>query len=439
MKWFQNLSITRKLILAFCITCLLTLLMGGFSLWRMMLANTQIEQINNNWMPAVQQLGEMRSQLGEFRTYEQAQLGYQGNAEQLADYDKRLADTRGLIEAAEKAYDDIETDYTPEELAMYDKLKAQRAAYFEAHDRIAAAIAADDFDTARRISSDESRKLRRVLFDQLKAMSQYNQEQLTKDVAASRTAYTRSLVAVVAGMALALALAALLGWAIIRSITLPLGEAVRVADDVSAGKLDRRIDTSRRDEVGQLLSAMQRMQSQLRAVIAAQQEMERQHEAGIISYRMDQSAFPGDYGVMVAGTNELVAGHINVKMQVIELAQRYAVGDLARDMPQLPGEKAEITETMATIKRNLTAISSEIRRLSSAAASGDFSQRGDEERFQFDFRQMVHNLNAMMEATDHSLAETSSLLQAIARGDLTARMHGDFHGVFAKMRDDANA
>src|SRR5690606_11082059 len=153
----------------------------------------------------------------------------------------------------------------------------------------------------------------------------------------------RSLMAVAAGMALSLLLAALLGWAIIRSITQPLGEAVRVADDVSAGKLDRRIDASRRDEVGQLLSSMQRMQTQLRAVIAAQQEMERQHGAGIISYRMDQAAFPGDYGVMVAGTNALVAGHINVKMQVIELAQRYAVGDLSRDMPQLPGEKAEIT------------------------------------------------------------------------------------------------
>ncbi len=439
MKWFQNLSITRKLVLAFCITCMITLLLGGFSLWRMMLANTQIEQINNNWMPAVQQLGEMRAQLGEFRTYEQAQLGYQGNAEQLADYDKRLADTRGLIEAAEKAYDDIETDYTAEELAMYEKLKAQRSAYFEAHERIAAAIAADDFDGARRVSSDESRKLRRVLFDQLKLMSQYNQEQLAKDVAASKLAHQRSLIAVVTGMALSLVLAALLGWAIIRSITLPLDAAVRVADDVSAGKLDRRIDTSRRDEVGKLLSSMQRMQAQLQAVIAAQQEMERQHEAGIISYRMDQAAFPGDYGVMVAGTNQLVASHIGMNTQVIELAQRYAVGDLSRDMPQLPGEKAEISETMAAIKRNLTAISGEIQRLSGAAASGDFSQRGDEARFQFDFRQMVHNLNAMMEATDHSLAETSSLLQAIARGDLAARMHGDYHGVFAKMRDDANA
>ncbi|WP_313231950.1 MCP four helix bundle domain-containing protein, partial [Stenotrophomonas acidaminiphila] len=271
---------------------MITLLMGGFSLWRMMLANTQIEQINNNWMPAVQQLGEMRAQLGEFRTYEQAQLSYQGNPEQLADYDKRLADTRGLIEAAEKAYDDIGTDYTPEELAMYEKLKQHRAAYFAAHERIAAAIAADDFDTARSISSDESRKQRRLLFDQLKQMSQYNQEQLARDVAASRQAYQRSLMAVAAGMALSLLLAALLGWAIIRSITQPLGEAVRVADDVAAGKLDRRIDASRRDEVGKLLSSMQRMQAQLQAVIAAQQEMGRQHDAGIISYRMDQAAFP---------------------------------------------------------------------------------------------------------------------------------------------------
>ncbi|KRG55330.1 methyl-accepting chemotaxis protein [Stenotrophomonas nitritireducens] len=230
-----------------------------------------------------------------------------------------------------------------------------------------------------------------------------------------------------------------LSWVIGSRIVLPLRKATAVADAIANGRLDNTIVQTSRDEAGQLLGSMQRMQVQLQAVIAAQREMERQHDAGIISYRMDKGAFPGDYGVMVDGTNQLVGNHIGVKMQVIELAQRYAVGDLSRDMPQLPGEKAEITETMATIKRNLTAISAEIRRLSGAAAAGDFSQRGDEERFQYDFRQMVHNLNAMMEVTDGSLAETSSLLQAIARGDLTARMHGDFHGVFARMRDDANA
>ncbi|MEG1681250.1 MAG: MCP four helix bundle domain-containing protein, partial [Stenotrophomonas sp.] len=219
MKWFQNLSITRKLVLAFCSTGLLTLLLALFAVWRMNVADTQIEQVNNNWMPAVQQLGEMRAQLGEFRTFEQAQLNYQGDAAQLADYDKRMADTRKLIEAAEKAYDDIEAGYSTDELALYNKMKELRAGYFEAHDRIAAAIAADDFVTASSISSGDSRKLRRALFDQLKQLSQYNQDQLSKQTAESQQAHDRSVAAILIGLALALLLAGALGLAIIRAIT----------------------------------------------------------------------------------------------------------------------------------------------------------------------------------------------------------------------------
>ncbi len=230
-----------------------------------------------------------------------------------------------------------------------------------------------------------------------------------------------------------------LGWTIGNRIVLPLRNATSVADAIARGRLDNDIRQNSRDEPGQLLGSMRRMQEQLQAVIAAQREMERQHEAGIISYRMDASTFPGDYGVMVAGTNQLVADHIDVKMQIIELAQRYAVGDLSDDMPQLPGEKAEITATMATIKRNLVAISEAIKQLSGAAAKGDFSQRGDEGRFEHAFHDMVHNLNTMIETTDGNLSQLSTLLQAIASGDLTARMDGDFHGVFATLRDDANA
>ena len=439
MKWFQNLSITRKLVLAFCSTGLLTLLLALFAVWRMDVADSQIEQVNNNWMPAVQQLGEMRAQLGEFRTFEQAQLNYQGDAAQLADYDKRMADTRKLIEAAEKAYDDIEAGYSTDELALYNKMKELRAGYFEAHERIAAAIAADDFVTASSISSGDSRKLRRALFDQLKQLSQYNQDQLSKQTAESQQAHDRSVAAILIGLALALLLAGALGVAIIRAITVPLADAVRVADDVAAGKLDRRIDTSRRDEVGMLLQSMQRMQSQLQAVIGAQRQMARQHDAGTISYRMDETAFPGDYGVMVKESNTLVSSHIQMLLSALEVIKRYANGDLSVDIERLPGEKAVITKTVDAVKASLAAINSEIKRLAGAAAQGDFSVRGDVNAYQHDFRDMVSSLNQLMETTDGNLSELSQLLQAIARGDLTAKMQGDFHGVFADMRDDANA
>ncbi|MCF5936115.1 methyl-accepting chemotaxis protein, partial [Xanthomonas perforans] len=96
-------------------------------------------------------------------------------------------------------------------------------------------------------------------------------------------------------------------------------------------------------------------------------------------------------------------------------------------------------ESMDAAKASLLAINTEIKRLASAAAAGDFSARGDAQRFEHDFLRMVQDLNAMMEVSDTSLGSLSALLQSIAAGDLTARMHGNFHGVFAKMRDDANA
>ncbi|MGE8248984.1 MAG: methyl-accepting chemotaxis protein, partial [Stenotrophomonas bentonitica] len=124
---------------------------------------------------------------------------------------------------------------------------------------------------------------------------------------------------------------------------------------------------------------------------------------------------------------------------VLAVVQRYAQGDLSADIARYPGEKAAITATVDAVKQNLGNINGEIQRLAAAAAAGDFSQRGDTARFDHDFRRMIGHLNAMMQVSDDNLGKLSQLLSAIAEGDLTARMHGDFQGVFATMRDDANA
>ncbi|MDV9041222.1 methyl-accepting chemotaxis protein [Stenotrophomonas sp. RAC2] len=239
--------------------------------------------------------------------------------------------------------------------------------------------------------------------------------------------------------AMSLLLGSLAAWAITRSLTRPLEGAVRLADGIAGGRLDSVIDASGNDEVTQLLRSMQRMQAQLQSVMAAQGELARQHDAGSLSYRMDESAFPGDYGRMVHETNALVGSHVQVQNRLIEVMKHYARGDLSVDMDPLPGEKAAITQAMDETKSSLSAINSEIRRLATAAAAGDFSLRGDEDRFAYDFRDMVAGLNRLMQTTDENLVQVSTLLQAISRGDLTVRMQGDFHGVFARMRDDCNA
>jgi methyl-accepting chemotaxis protein-1 (serine sensor receptor) len=240
-------------------------------------------------------------------------------------------------------------------------------------------------------------------------------------------------------VAAAVVLVLLLAWWVRRSVIRPVIEAAAAARAVAAGQLDRRLDARSGDEIGQLGAAMMDMASILQGVIAALGEMTVRHDEGQISFRIDDTRFPGDYGRMVRDTNTLVAQHIGVKMSAVNVMRRYAVGDLSVDMDRLPGEKAVITEAMDMCKANLSAINGDIKRLASAAAVGDFTQRGDADKYEYDFRDMVNTLNQLMQVTDGNLADVSELLRAIARGDLTARMEGDFPGVFARMRDDANA
>ncbi|WP_447596064.1 methyl-accepting chemotaxis protein [Stenotrophomonas rhizophila] len=221
-----------------------------------------------------------------------------------------------------------------------------------------------------------------------------------------------------------------------RAVIAPVVAVEAAARAVARGELDHRVQVNSRDEIGRLGQAMMAVTRTLKDVLAAQATMAERHEAGQISYRMDDSAFPGGYGQMVRDSNALVAAHIQVKMRAIEIMGRYAVGDLSQDMERLPGEKAVITESLDRVKANLGAINAEIKQLASAAAAGDFSQRGDEARYEHDFRDMVGGLNQLMQTTERDLDQVSTVLQAIARGDLSARMHGQFHGVFARIRDD---
>jgi methyl-accepting chemotaxis protein len=245
-------------------------------------------------------------------------------------------------------------------------------------------------------------------------------------------------IVAVAGLGLLAVIVALLV-VVKRMLSVPLAQAGQVARDVAAGRLDRQIVVQRQDEVGQLMGALQQMQGKLREIIQAQNDMSRHHTDGAISHRIDASRFDGEFGTMVTGTNDLVDAHIQTKMRMVELVRAYADGDLSASMEDLPGEKALITEAVNGVRGRLLSINGEIKRLVAAAAAGDFSVRGDVGAYHHDFRDMVEGLNTLMITADRNLAALSGLLRALAAGDLRGRIEGQFQGVFATMRDDANA
>ncbi|APP77413.1 methyl-accepting chemotaxis protein [Xanthomonas vesicatoria ATCC 35937] len=266
------------------------------------------------------------------------------------------------------------------------------------------------------------------------------QEQKNRQAAKEAVATARGFaMLMVISTVVALLLGAAIALLLTRSVVLPLRLSLQLAERISAGDLSSSDTQAGKDESGQLLRAMQQMQRRLRDVISAQRTMAARHDAGQITYRSDPRQFPGEYAHMVQDTNVLVHAHVQTQLRMTEVMGRYAVGDLTPEIEHYPGEKAAITTTMQQVKQNLLAINAQIHALTQAACAGDFALRGQPEKFEHDFRLMVENLNTMMATSDTNLAKLSELLRAIADGDLTVRMSGNYHGVFAAMRDDANS
>ncbi|WP_454831183.1 methyl-accepting chemotaxis protein [Pseudoxanthomonas wuyuanensis] len=436
MQRIKNLRLTSKMMLAFGIVLALMLVQGVSAFVGLNSLNRVTDGMAGNTLPSVKVAGDLRGLLGEYRSTSFVTMVRASDAVK-ADGRERAANIGKEIDKSIAAYKALVSN--AKERKLFEQFQADwkraKQSYQDVNEMLELDLQDDAVDTFIGSTFEQHSKASASLIALIDEVNRQSASAATSADTTYKTSSSLIVIMLLAGIGGGLAIA----WFFARAIAKSVGEALRVANDVSAGKLDGKIDSDRQDEIGQLLGAMQRMQSQLQAVIAAQGEMATRHDEGQMGFRMDDGAFPGDYGRMVRDTNALVGSHVDVQNRLIDVMKHYAVGDLSVDMDRLPGEKAAITEAMDATKASLSSINAEIKRLSLAAASGDFSQRGDVEQYQYDFRDMVEGINQLMEVTDENLAATSALLQAIAQGDLTARMEGDFHGVFARMRDDANA
>jgi len=84
-------------------------------------------------------------------------------------------------------------------------------------------------------------------------------------------------------------------------------------------------------------------------------------------------------------------------------------------------------------------VETEVGAIVAAAASGDFSRRVGLDGKEGFFKQLAENINQLLETSDIGLNEVARVLGALALGDLTQTVSGDFKGTFGKLKDDANA
>ncbi|HDX0925958.1 TPA: MCP four helix bundle domain-containing protein [Stenotrophomonas maltophilia] len=434
MNYLRNVRVAWRLGLGFGLLLLLVAAVVATGATASVVQKRAMQQVVDVSVAKVRLLSQMLDANNQMMVVRREMLIRQGD-DRSSD-EKRIADLVKRYEASWSAYQALPGD--AEGKAIAETIATKRAIARPLNKQTSELMEQGDYPGAVALTlgpvQDAANGWNKALSDGV----DFEEKESRKAAAEAIRLGERSLLQllVLGGVALLAGIAAsvMIG----RSLTGPLARAVNLAERLSKGQLDQEFRLGGRDELTQLGEAMASVRQSVQAAIGAQLQMAEQHEAGAIRYRMDASAFPGDFGRMVQATNSLVESHVEVELLMAEVMQRYAIGDLSRDLPDYPGEKGTLTRTLAAVKQSLMAINAQIDELARAARAGDFSMRGDAAVFQYQFKAMVEHLNGMMASSQASIADVSDVLRAISHGDLTARMDGEYDGVFARMRDDAN-
>ena len=436
IDFLQRFRVGKRLFASYVLMLLMLAAISVTALFALSELRANTDQIARQSAVRLRHANDILNANSDFFNYLQAMM-ITPSQERLQNFNNQFLQSRENFTAAFDKLSAMNVDEAGKlQLQKISEIRLRSADY---NTQISELILAGDKASASTLMREQGIPALNELHKEVYVLVDDEQKRQDLAVAASDRTNERSRLMIFIVMGLSIALGIGMSVLMTRSLTVPLAKAARAARNLADGNLETLDQTASADETGDVLRAIQETRDSVAGMLEGMQEMTRQHDAGQVSYTVPTDQLRGDYQVLCNAINALVTEHAGAALLAGRLAASYARGDLREDFPRMPGEKAIVTDALDGVKATIGRINDEILRLSQSAVQGDFSVRGDETLFEYGFRDMVANLNLLMATADGSLGQLSQVLKGIAAGDLTVQMRGDYRGVFAQMRDDANA
>lgn len=283
------MSIRQKFQLMVGVFIMLILLLAADGFWVSLRERDRLQEIYQQQTQMLVKLGAMLDDANVVRVRMlRATLAATPEAAK-----SELAQIPALLNNIDNSWSAVKTNIdTPDERALADKYEANLGKFVQQRDAWLAALQAGDFEKAKAVAGDkqttdafrDSRNAVRDLFGVEDKLAQ-------KTFASAQADFQRSIWISGAMVAVSIVVGILAARLILGPVLLLLQGAVRIAGQVAEGNLTERIVVKGRDEVNQLLAALETMQNGLRESIRTMQS---------VSAQLSEQS-----GQLAAGANEI--------------------------------------------------------------------------------------------------------------------------------------
>lgn len=259
----RNFNLGTRLMLGFSLLALLILVQGGVALSKMSDMNKRQSEVAENWIPSIMAIAGLRYTFTRYRVYS-LQILVDSSPNALAATETKLNEISQLLDKAMDKYESLVSE--PEERSTFAQL-TEKKRFLSNSQQVLNLTKAGNLEDAKHLIDREQPPLAEQISKDLQTLFDINNKGAKASTEDAANAYTSSRGITITTITVALVLTAALSFAVTRSITLPIQDALVATERVASGNLSHRIESEGQDEPARLLAGLAVMQNSLRNTI----------------------------------------------------------------------------------------------------------------------------------------------------------------------------
>jgi methyl-accepting chemotaxis protein len=266
MNLLTDLRIGRRLGLAFAISIAFSVLLAAYARTALMHINDELEVMVDDRLVKIAQLEDIKDNVNiNAQAVRNVLLVATPEAKR-----RQLADVDAAAKRTAELFDKLNASLPPGRgREMMDGVVQARALFVASVRKVLDLGMKGETDQARDVLLGETQDVQAKYFTALEALVSLQKDLMHQAAKSTDETVDFAAVAVVVAAATALAVGMAMALLITRSVVNPIQQAVNAAETVAAGDLRLQLTTTRKDEAGQLLGALQRMNDSLVRIVGA--------------------------------------------------------------------------------------------------------------------------------------------------------------------------
>jgi methyl-accepting chemotaxis protein len=384
MRWFSNLKIGKKLMIAFGIVSIFCFAVGY-------VGSTKIEAVNQSYSDLLTHDGKPLGDIGKASAafqkmranmrdifFDKNEADYKRTLAKISDADKETADN---LTEAEKFINREEVR------KAFSDVRASNQKFLAVRDRLISLVRDDKRDEALEYMRKEALPAARVVQDEIDKLVELKINSMSKGQVDNAATTSHAFRFMWGLTAVSLVIAVMLGLFITRMIGRPLKEITEAADRLAAGDVGIKVEIESRDEVGMLANSFRNMLDNIRSAALA--------------------------------VDKVASGDLSVKVEV-------------------RSDQDVLAKALNSMLDTIKGLVEETDRMIDATRNGKLDYRGDAAAYKGAWSDLVRGVNGLIEAFVRPIRVTARYVEGISKGDIPAKITDEYKGDFNEIKNNLN-